>query len=103
MRRWFAVASIAAVLGACTTERVIIVQQPPQGGGSSAGAVNAGSPSSGQQVAGDADWGIQGRPNEQAPDYARVVSKVANMVGDSSVTSGASRRGLSVVNVMWED
>lgn len=106
MRRWFAVASIAAVMGACTTERVIIVQQPPQGGpsGSPSGAATAGSANPGQQqVAGDPDWGIQGRPNEQPQDYARVVSKVAEMVNDRSVSNGASRRGLSVVNVMWED
>jgi hypothetical protein len=95
-------------VGACTTERVIIVQAPPKEGssasGSSSGAVNAGSPSSSSQaVAGDPDWGIQGRRNDPPPDYARVVNKVANMVGDSSVSAGASRRGLSVVNVMWED
>lgn len=111
MRRWFAVASVALAMGACTTERVIIVQAPPQEGssasGSSTGAANAGSPGTSgaadQQVAGDPEWGIQGRPSEPPPDYARVVSKVANMVSDGSVSSGASRRGLSVVNVMWED
>lgn len=114
MRRWLTVAAVALALGACTTERVIVVQAPPQGGssgssasGSSTTASNAGPPSTsttpGQQVAGDADWGIQGRPKDPPPDYARVVSKVANMVSDSSVATGASRRGLSVVNVMWED
>jgi hypothetical protein len=114
MRRWLTVAAVALALGACTTERVIVVQAPPQGGssgssasGSSTSAANAGPPSTsttpGQQVAGDADWGIQGRPKDPPPDYARVVSKVANMVSDSSVATGASRRGLSVMNVMWED
>lgn len=114
MRRWLTVAAVALALGACTTERVIVVQAPPQGGssgssasGSSTSSANAGPPSTsttpGQQVAGDADWGIQGSPKDPPPDYARVVSKVANMVSDSSVATGASRRGLSVVNVMWED
>jgi hypothetical protein len=107
MRRWLAVASVGLAIGACTTERVIIVQAPPPGGssGSSTGAINAGAPASsatpGQQVAGEPDWGIQER--QPPPDYARVVSKVASMVSDSSVTTGASRRGFSVVNVMWED
>jgi hypothetical protein len=47
----------------------------------------------------EGEWGIRG----ENPDYARVVDKVANMVGDGAVQSGAARRGLSLVNVMWED
>jgi hypothetical protein len=46
----------------------------------------------------DPGWGIR-----EDPDYAQVISKVAAMVSDPSVTRGASRRGLSVMNVSWED
>src|SRR5689334_17341575 len=44
------------------------------------------------------DWGIVGDPS-----YSSVVDKVVHMVDDPSVTDGAARRGLGVVNVMWED
>ena len=46
----------------------------------------------------DGDWGIIGDPS-----YPRVVSKVVGMVNDSDVRAGAQRRGLDVLNVMWED
>jgi hypothetical protein len=87
---------------------VIIVQAPPQtapsaGTGSPGGTNKVAADPDGQQAAGDAEWGIQGRTAQRPEDYARVVDKVAGMVSDSNATSGASRRGLSVVNVMWED
>jgi hypothetical protein len=111
MRRGFAAAPLmAAFIGflGCGTERVIIVQAPPQTSPSASGTASGASNQvatdpSGQQAAGDADWGIQGRTSQRPEDYARVVDKVANMVSDSNATNGASRRGLSVVNVMWED
>ena len=46
----------------------------------------------------DGDWGIIGDPS-----YPRVVSKVVGMVNDSDVRAGAQRRGLDVLNVMWDD
>jgi hypothetical protein len=46
----------------------------------------------------NAEWGIVG-----GPSYANVVDKVVGMVQDERVVSGAQRRGLHVVNVMWED
>jgi hypothetical protein len=46
------------------------------------------------------EWGIVNRPR---PDYAQVIASVANMVGDGAVQSGATRRGLAVQNVNWED
>lgn len=84
---------------ACVTERVIVVQ--PQGGaGGAGGALQvAGDPNQNPQDP-DGEWGIRG---PDAADYEQVVQKVANMVGDHHVTSGASRRGLGVMNVMWED
>jgi hypothetical protein len=46
------------------------------------------------------EWGIVDRPR---PDYAQVVAKVANMVGDVTAQTGATRRGLALQNVNWED
>lgn len=81
------------VLSACVTERVIV--REPYNPNAQNGAL---------QVAGDnndnGDWGIRG---PDAVEYEQVVQKVASMVSDSRVTSGASRRGLGVMNVMWED
>jgi hypothetical protein len=54
-----------------------------------------------KKVAGDDPaWGITGDP---VPRYADVVRKVEAMVGDPVAREGARRRGLDVVNVMWED
>ncbi|MBX3130271.1 MAG: hypothetical protein KF718_26370 [Polyangiaceae bacterium] len=46
----------------------------------------------------DPEWGIVGDAS-----YPQVVDKVVGMVSDSAVRDGAQRRGLDVVNVMWED
>lgn len=53
------------------------------------------------QVAGDEPgWGITGEPPVR---YTEVIAKVEGMVSDRRVGEGARRRGLDVVNVMWED
>lgn len=82
---------------ACVTERVIVVQ--PQGGTGGKLQV-AGDPNQNTQDPDNGDWGIRG---PDAAEYEQVVQKVANMVSDHTVTSGAGRRGLGVMNVMWED
>lgn len=46
----------------------------------------------------DGAWGIMGDPS-----YPRVVDKVTGMLGDGSLQGEVRRRGLSLVNVMWED
>jgi hypothetical protein len=43
-------------------------------------------------------WGIVGDPS-----YSAVVDKVVGMVSDDGVRRAAQRRGLDVMNVMWED
>ena len=48
-----------------------------------------------------AEWGIMSPGNAQ--EYARTVDKVANMTSDGDLQGRVSRRGLSLVNVMWED
>jgi hypothetical protein len=49
----------------------------------------------------DAEWGI--RSPGDTREYARVVEKVAEMVGDSDLQRRVARRSLSLVNVTWED
>ena len=46
----------------------------------------------------DGEWGIVGDPS-----YTEVVRKVVGMVEDRAALMEAQRRGLGVVNVMWED
>ena len=97
--------ALLAGLSACGSERVIVVM-PPQGAPAANPAATPGTPApaSTAQVAGDdGAWGIQGEPRRTPEEYARVVEKVAGMVSDGAAVSGAQRRGLSVVNVMWED
>jgi hypothetical protein len=43
------------------------------------------------------------RPQDTHPEYAQVVSAVARMVHDGELVGRVRRRGLSVVNVAWED
>jgi hypothetical protein len=106
-----ALASIVALALGCGGERVVVVMQPLP---TATTATTAEPPSTAtapvpttaptqSQVAGEEDpsWGIRGETPEQS--YARTVAKVANMVGDRRVAEGAQRRGLSVLNVMWED
>jgi hypothetical protein len=47
---------------------------------------------------GQDEWGII-----DDPGYPQVVQKVVGMVSDSEVRDAAQRRGLDVLNVMWED
>lgn len=47
---------------------------------------------------GDEQWGIVGDRS-----YPAVVEKVTRMVEDAELRASVERRGLSLVNVMWED
>jgi hypothetical protein len=97
----------------CTRERVIVVERPmtvQEKSTAVAPTDTTAKPAGTQpslQVAtppdkSGGDWGLVGAP-ANGEDYERVVQKVAGMVGDGSAVSGAQRRGLSVLNVMWED
>jgi hypothetical protein len=46
----------------------------------------------------DSEWGIIGDS-----DYPTTVQKVVGMVNDPEIREGATRRGLDIVNVAWED
>lgn len=47
---------------------------------------------------GSDEWGIV-----EAPSYPSVVSSVVDMVRDPRLVADVRRRGMNVVNVMWED
>jgi hypothetical protein len=84
-------------IGCGGADRVVYMVEPAPAPEPTAPAQVATSATPGEP--GDADWGIR-RPG---PDYGQVVDKVARMVSDGGVQAGASRRGLAVQNVNWED
>jgi hypothetical protein len=47
------------------------------------------------------EWGILDRQADV--EYQKTIDKVASMTSDRDLQSRVSRRGLSLVNVMWED
>jgi hypothetical protein len=47
-------------------------------------------------------WGIRDVPEEKVT-YAEVVRRVVGMVGESNTRAQVTRRGLDLMNVMWED
>jgi len=101
MIRKFAVAScVALAVGCGGPERIVVVMQPPPPGTAGSVPPTPGSTPPAQIAGEDDSWGIRGEPN---PNYGEVMSKVEQMVSDQRIVSGAQRRGLSLVNVMWED
>ncbi|MEZ4301430.1 MAG: hypothetical protein R3B70_41230 [Polyangiaceae bacterium] len=97
IRKSVGLLALAVLSTACVTERVIVMP-PPGGGGGQGGSLQVAGNDNPQGDNGD--WGIRG---PDAEEYQRVVQKVAGMVSDRNVTMGASRRGLDVMNVTWED
>lgn len=70
----------------------------PHGGGSGGNVIATGDP---EEAGGeDPEWGIVGSAD---PSYPSVVHKVVGMVSDSEIRAGVQRRGLDLINVMWED
>ncbi len=70
------------------------------------GQLAAGGASQGLTVAGDGGsdsepgWGIQPKPEVS---YGEVVRRTTEMVSDSTLQSSVQRRGLNLINLMWED
>jgi hypothetical protein len=87
----------ALAMGCASTERVVYVVEPSVEPPPQPVAITPPAPID----PGEPDWGIRARP--PAPTYAEVIAKVAGMVGDPAVQSGAQRRTLAVQNVNWED
>jgi hypothetical protein len=48
----------------------------------------------------DEGWGIR---SGQSRDYAQTIQRVTSMVSDASLQQRVARRGLSMMNVTWED
>jgi hypothetical protein len=110
MKRALLFTSLVLLAAACgPRERVIVIKEPANGAkGSNASQTDpneAGSTPIAKDSDGvasdDPDWGIKDPSDSR--EYARVVDKVAGMVGDSDLQSRVRRRNLSLVNVTWED
>lgn len=92
-----------ASLPACG-ERIIIVQAPPAPVTSATTTSANAQPlplATGTPTADPGEWGIRDRTSEE--ELAATVAKVVAMPNDSDLRARVSRRGLSVVNVAWED
>jgi hypothetical protein len=85
---------IALTLGLLTACNATPAPLTPYGAGGSDGNVIATDSGISED---EPDWGILD------PGYSAVVDKVANMTGDEALSHAVHRRGLSLVNVMWED
>ncbi len=97
-------ALVALVAVGCKQGGPSPVVPGPPGGGEAAQPVvpvAAEGDAAGVPVGSEGEWGI--REGGGGADYGKVVEKVAGMVNDGVVRAGAARRGLSLVNVMWED
>jgi hypothetical protein len=104
MKRAFAVTVLLAA--ACVRERVVVVHDPtpvqpndPQT--PTNGTIATDNPRDQQIATDESDWGIKDPSDSR--EYARVIDKVANMVQDGDLVNRVQRRGLSLVNVTWED
>ena len=93
---------------AACSPKVIVVHDPaPANNKTNTTAADPGSPIATDPVlhdpkpGDDTDWGIRDR--NDSVEYARVVNKVANMASDPDLSSRVARRGMSLVNVTWED
>ncbi len=116
-RTWLLAAaamSVVSVVGSgCNSESVPVAKDPSSTGEGKGAPVaktddstnpvaSNGTPRvTGEEGRGDDQWGILERDNGAA--YARVVDRVSNMVTDTDLSGRVRRRGLGLVNVMWED
>ncbi len=92
---------------ACSPRVIVVHDAAPANNTNTTAANDPNSPIATDPVASnrkpgdDSDWGIRDR--NDSVEYARVVNKVANMASDSDLSSRVARRGMSLVNVTWED
>ncbi len=98
-----ATSALAAISLPACGERVIIVQAPaPVTSAATTGANGQPLPlATGTATADPGEWGIRDRTSEE--ELAATVAKVVAMPNDSDLRARVARRGLSVVNVAWED
>jgi hypothetical protein len=89
------VLAATAIIAGCASSATV---SPPPPLGPDGKLVAAGSA---EPVDTDAPgWGITDAPPEQ---YSQVVHHVVGMVDDQNTQSAVQRRGLGLLNVMWED
>lgn len=92
----FLLATLSSCLGACSSSAPISPDYPINDTQTIADANGGKAPA---QIAGDdGEWGIVG-----GPSYARTVDRIVGMVDDGALQHAVEKRGLSLVNVMWED
>jgi hypothetical protein len=89
-----------ACTAACGPREVVVIREVPAKGGDGAGnPIAQDTPV--KDDGSDSDWGIKDPSDSRF--FAETIRKVADMPNDGNLTSRVSRRGLSVVNVAWED
>jgi hypothetical protein len=103
MKRTLVFTSLVALVVACAPrEKILVIKEPAK---TLAGDQEPSSDpiAKDPEARGDedSDWGI--RAPDDAQEYARVVDKVAGMVGDQDLQGRVRRRNLAAVNVTWED
>lgn len=98
MHRTLGLSALASIVlfAACTRERIVVVQAPAENKGGAMPLATGDRPDSDPN-----EWGIRDRTAQD--DLAATVRKVVAMPNDSDLGARVSRRGLSVVNVAWED
>ncbi|MCC6668362.1 MAG: hypothetical protein IT375_31750 [Polyangiaceae bacterium] len=97
-RAWCSLVTLGVVAAACAGgHRDSEYARGPHGPGGE-NVIATGDPE--EPGADDPEWGIVGAAD---PDYPTVVQKVVNMVSDQQLRSAVTRRGLDLLNVMWED
>ncbi len=110
MRRLGCTIALMGLFACGGKETVVIVKEPPPppvdkpvastDAPSTTAAATTG-PVAGQPGDPGGDWGIRDRDVEA--EYGVVVDKVATMVSDRDLVQRVQRRGMTLVNVMWED
>jgi len=107
-KRTWSVISLLALVAGCGAQAAA-TKDPAKAPAPSAPAADApiaanddgsGAAGGSRGSADSADWGIVERDDAT---YARTIEKVASMTGDADLASRVARRGLSLVNVAWED
>ncbi len=106
MRRFMLSGMIAVVTmaqAACATHgrSPAPAQGLPSGTGETTSAPVASGTLTAPVATDDSEWGIRERSPSQ--EYGKVVAKVAGMVSDADLQGRVARRGMSLVNVTWED
>jgi hypothetical protein len=95
LRRSFRLASIASVLTALLACSSTPQPATPQGGADGSGLTVAGE----DRPDSEPGWGI----SDEKVSYAEVVRRVTGMVDQDMTRDAVERRGLDLVNLMWED